>query len=328
MHNHGNVFVTSGASAIWAGQECILFVQHHTSVRFSVFSKNVCIGYAVLEDSKILDSAPDLSGNRELYFTILNEDQKTSGKLKINFVLERVSNYVVPPAPFDSTQIRKGLEPPLLVIVHTISVINLRQVHRYGNNSPFVKLACDSYKTATSIVDYGGKNAKWMDLGYEFVMYSSSSTIDLVVQSGTIVIGTLSVSADVIMSVNSNNKGMCEFTGQLVDSDGKKFEAGQVRLMYSYEAHIHDTDVHSDSSESELEDNNLDNMYNTTLQNSISTTSASGLAKSIGHIHVLSIECKDLFSVHTVTQNSPFCKLKCDDYRAATTVSMSYKLCN
>jgi hypothetical protein len=153
-------------------------------------------------------------------------------------------------------------------------------------------------------------------------MCSDASTIDLTVQSGTIVIGVKRITTSDVMAQNSNNQGLCEYTGEIVDSAGRSSGAGQLRITYSYEAHIHDTEVNSDSDDSSVEDNpaGLSALYNTTLQNS-TTSTVRGTAKSIGHIHIVSVQMSDLNSVHTVSPNSPYCKIKCDDYRAVTTVS-------
>lgn len=331
----------AGPSAIWSGLESIVFVHENTSVRFSVFSKAICIGYHTIECADILDCTPDLSGNRECFFTIRDEEKKTTGKLKISFVLESVDSYAAVPVPFDTSQIRKGLEPPLLVTIHTVSLMNLRAVHRFGSNSPFVKVSCGSWKGATPSQEYAGQNAKWRDMNWTFVI-GAKDLIRMVVQSGTIIIGKKNMSVEEVLSQNPNNHGMCEWTGQLMDREGRTYEAGQIRVTFSYEAHIDDPGVYSSDSDSE-------NSYTGSIAHTIQQqgqetqtfppqlahgsleTAISGVdngssgvlgRKSIGHIHMLEIRLSKIFPVHTLAANSPFLKIRCDEFRAVTSVGI------
>lgn len=320
----------AGASAIWSGLQCIVFIHANTSVRVSVFSKTTCIGYHTLEDTQILDCTPDISGNRELYCTIHDDHNKTGGKVKLTYTLESVPSYTAPPPPFDTSTIRKGLEPPLLVTIHTVSLMNLRSVHRFGHNSPFVKVSCGAWKGATLSQDYAGKNAKWRDMSWTFVIHAKE-LIRMVVQSGTIIVGKKNMSVDDVLSQNPNNQGLCEWTGQLMDSEGRTYEAGQIRITFSYEAHIGEVEVYSSDSDSDESYSGSVNHANThppgahtmeSVQDTSLLHSGSVTKKSIGHIHLLSIVLTNIAAVHALTANSPFLKIRCDDFRAVTTVSV------
>ena len=301
----------AGSSAIWSGLTMVVFLHEAASVRVSVFSKTVCIGFHTLECAQILDCTPDLGGNREAFVTICDEEGKTSGKLKVTFVLELVGSYVVPPLPFDTSEIRKGLDFPLLVTVRTLSLISLRKVHRYSSNSPFVKASCGAWQSATTVLDYAGRDAKWRDMNWEFALHRDTP-LRLVVQSGTIVIGTIQLPPDRILEQNPNNQGLCELTGTLLDSEGRTLDAGQVRIAYSYEAHIDENSVNSDS-ESDLSDagvgeravaNNFLTLNSTS--GTLSETGKSTAARSIGHIHLLSLWADRLPAVHSLVPNSPY----------------------
>jgi hypothetical protein len=314
----------AGSSAIWAGLSAVVFVHANSSVRLSVFSKTVCIGFHTIESAQILDCTPDLSGNREAFLTITDEAGKTSGKLKVTFVLESVGSYNAAPVPFDTSTIRKGLEPPILVNVHTVSLIGLRSVHKYSSNSPFVKAQCGAWQGATTVLDYAGKDVKWREMNWDFVV-QKDTPLRLTVQSGTIVIGTKVLTPNDILEQNPNNQGLCEVTGTLIDSEGRTIEAGQVRITYSYEAHIDENSVNSDS-ESDEGSVSVDAPNNFLTLDSSAYSSQSKLGgsaaapRSIGHIHLLSITAQKLMPVHALTANSPFLKISCDTYRAVTTV--------
>jgi hypothetical protein len=324
----------AGASAIWAGLSAVVFLQANSSVRVSVFSKDVCIGYQTVDCAHILDCTPDVGGNREAFLTICDEGGKTTGKLKLTFVLEAVGSYTAAPVPFDTSELRKGLEPPILVTIRTISLISLRKVHKYSSNSPFVKAKCGKWQGATTVLDYAGRDAKWRDMNWEFVVHKDTP-LSLTVMSGTIVIGKKVLSPDDILEQNPNNQGLCELTGTLVDSEGRTIEAGQVRITYSYEAHVDDNSVNSDTdSEADVPGGPVAmvDAPNNFLTLDGSTASRSGVEsslghrsstlRSIGHIHLLSINASSLSPVHTLTANSPYLKISCDDYRAVTTVSL------
>ena len=307
----------AGASAIWSAlTNCVVFVQAANTVVISAWSKEKCIGAHTMECKYILDCTPDQHGNREAYLHLCDEKGKTTGKLKISFLIESVASYTAPPLPFDTSAIRIGLEPPILVTVRTISLINIRSVHKYGNNSPLVKASCGEWRGATPSQDYAGKNAKWRDLMWGIVVHENTNLV-LVVQSGTIVIGTRSITPEDFLSQNPNNQGLCEFTGQLIDSKGRTFEAGQIRVTYNYEPHIDPAEeVDSDSDEDDYGE--YGNMDNGVLIQTGSTTS-----KSIGTVHLLSAHLQNLFTVNMLRPNSPFFKVRCDDYRAVTSVSSS-----
>jgi hypothetical protein len=324
----------SGASAIWAGLTAVVFLHPNSSVRFSVFSKSVCIGSHTMECRTILDCTPDLSGNREAYITICDEDGKTTGKLKVTFVLEAVGSYTVAPPPFDTSELRKGLDFPILVNIRTVSLFQLRAVHRYSSNSPFIKANCGKWQGATTVLDYAGRDAKWRDMNWDFVV-QRDTPLSLVVQSGTIVIGAKLLTPSELLEQNPNNQGLCEVTGTLVDSAGRTLEAGQIRITYSYEAHIDENSVNSDSDSegeaAELGGAEAPNNFLTLLP-SVSSAGAAGqhttAPRAIGHIHLLSITATNLSAVHTVTANSPFVKISCDDYRAVTPVRFTVHYCS
>lgn len=320
----------AGASAIWAGLSAVVFLQPNSSVRVSVFSKAVCIGSHLMECATILDCTPDLSGNREAFVTISDEEGRTTGKLKVTFVLEAVGSYTIAPLPFDTSAIRKGLDFPILVNVRTISLFQLRSVHRYSSNSPFVKAKCGKWQGATAVLDYAGRDAKWRDMEWDFVV-DRDTPLRLTVQSGTIVVGVAVLSPETLLGQNPNNQGLCELAGMLVDSAGRTIEAGQFRITYSYEAHVDENSVNSDS---ESEGANDEVQYTAirapnnflTLVPSLSTIGSdtrSSAPRAIGHCHVLSIAATGLPSVHALLPNSPFVKISCDDYRAVTTVRSS-----
>jgi hypothetical protein len=313
----------AGASAIWSGQDSMVFVQENSSVRFSVFSRGVCIGYRILECREILDCSPDLAGNRESFFTICDEDEKITGKLKITFLVETVESFAPPPLAFDTSQLRKGLEPPIIVTVHTLSMINMRSVHRFGPNSPLVKATCGNWRGATPVQNYAGQNAKWRDVNWTYVM-EKDMPFKIVVQSGTVVIAGKTFTPEDLLAVFPNNLGLCEVVGQLVDSEGRTYEAGQLRMTYSYEAHTEGSEVHSDSDSDDY--NEFGNVANRVLISTASQVENPLVKKTIGNIHIMSIKLTDLASAHAVSLNSPFLKIRCDDYRAVTSVSDIYNI--
>ncbi|KAJ1436856.1 hypothetical protein B484DRAFT_416735, partial [Ochromonadaceae sp. CCMP2298] len=295
----------AGSSAIWTGMNLVVNVSDKSAVRLAAWSKNACIGSNTMSSSALMDCAPDSTGHRDCFLTLADENGKITGKVKLTFYFETVEKVEVVGKAIDNSALVAGLTPPVLLTVYTVSVINLRPAHRFAQNSPIVKAAVGAWRGATSVQDYAGKNAKWEGVMWSVVVQEDAS-LRLSVQSGTIVLGEVKFHIDQLLRQRPSPAGLCELIGHLIDENDPTHDEGQVRMAYTYEAEP-DTQIDSDSDEEAP-----------TAPESGLPLRTSKTIRVVANVHLLSVSLSGLTAVHSIKANSPFLKIRCDEYRAIT----------
>lgn len=314
---------SAGSSAIWSGlTSYAIFLVENVVIKFAAWSRNKSIGSQTISASKICDCSPNLEGNRELFIQLLDSNEKISGKLKLTFILENSNSFQQDTLDFDLHISKQVIEPPILLTMFTISAISIRSAHKFAKNSLVVKGLCmtnnEKWQDSTTTKEHIGANAKWNNVGWEVVL-RDKSLLKLVVQSGTIVIGEKIFQIEEIMSQTHNNRGLCELEGFLTDKEGRMADVGMVCISYAYESH---PDIIEEPSDSEDEENN--EIIEVDPENPLAHIKSLRDKKVIATVTVLSIVLNNLISVHTVSLNSPYVKIKCDVFRAFTNVCIKY----
>ena len=177
----------AGKSATWVGLGWATFVYARNNLRIAVWSDGTLIGAAVITPQRLLASPLDRTGARDIISPLADEGStSTAGQLRVNYRLESIFDE----PEHDANRYNPlpiNLNPPILVTLYTIAVMNLRNVHLFGKNHPFVKAACGSYFSLTDPVKDGGKekveNVMWT------IYMGENHTLKLSVHSDTVVIG-------------------------------------------------------------------------------------------------------------------------------------------
>jgi hypothetical protein len=129
-----------------------------------------------------------------------------------------------------------NLEPPLLVTVYTLAVMDLRAVHPFSRNHPSLKATCGKWKDSTNAIINGGSDAKWEDVMWGVTMAKDTSEYKVVVMSDSIVIGYIVWKAIDLTSQPIDKHGLTQVEGYL--TDGKNIKTtGRIRMVCRLEAH-------------------------------------------------------------------------------------------
>ena len=332
-----------GASAQWNGLSFIYYVHAIHTIRIAAWSKSTCIGQIVVTPQELLACVMDSLGAREFYCHISSEDGKSvTGKIKLNFVIEYFESYSNPITEIDSLIMPEGIQAPILVTVYTITVLNLRPVHPFSRNSPVVRAACGTWKSSTSPdSEHVGDSAKWENMMWSIIFSTFDSKVKFTVLSGSIVIGSISLSCSQLIDQAADGKGLCEIECYISTSVDNKLSTilakskdeagdkkdqyssavGMMRITYAFEAH-NEVEINSDT-DSDIEESVAANqtvISNNPGKNSYDAILTNPRIKSM-YFQITSLNVQKLKRIHSVTANSPFITIKCNEFRAATTVS-------
>jgi len=101
-------------------------------------------------------------------------------------------------------------ESPLFnVIIMEISTVELKSVHKFSKNVPYVKLFCENYQQTTKPNNDGTEICFWRALNWSFPV-TDASMLRLAVFSANTEIGSVSVQGDDIKFLPRDSKGMRE----------------------------------------------------------------------------------------------------------------------
>lgn len=160
--------------------------EHH--LELNAWSRGLVIGGISLSPKFLLSQPIDKFGRATLLLKLTDENQVTSGKLKVACVYSPdVSEFALDSEAQKQKAIdemvRLGLyftshcqsiELPATAKVIKVSVIDLVSVHFTKPNSPRVKLACDRQVAATTIAVRGGAHAQWVGMEWKFDIHKVS----------------------------------------------------------------------------------------------------------------------------------------------------------
>ena len=116
----------------------------------------------------------------------------------------------------------------------------LKSVHTLGKNSPQIKLECGTWKDQTLALPYAGKSAEWKDpikwenptLGvFRMKQKGPQSVLKIIVQSSSVIIGTVSVKCEDILTAERTKKGKLSFTAEISKYASP---AGQITIQFRF----------------------------------------------------------------------------------------------
>lgn len=329
-----SIVVGAGKAASWHGLSFIFFVRMVDAVRIAAWSNISSIGVKEVRLPQLLECSADANGCRELLINISNSSNKISGKVALTFSMDVFDSFSVP-ADLEGVITPQKLVPPIMVTIFTIALVNLKSVHFMQKNSPIVKLVCDDKRESTGILELAGSNAKWEKLVWSFEM-NSNSKVKLVVMSSSIRIGFISFSCDDILEQVPDKNGLSEIEG-LLRSEGQPtgVDIGRIRITFSKEPHMtSDTESEYSSEETDISADEMTKRETETAESQMISSNKgvssrkrrrveNVLNKTYGKITINGLFAKDLKAVHAMAFNSPFIKIKCDNFQAETEVLYS-----
>jgi hypothetical protein len=311
-----------GASANWTGLSTTFYVHERDTFNTAVWSKGSCIGGKIIDPLELIECSSDDKGRREYFSIVSNDAGKIVGKIKLSYILEYFSSYNIIPDPDTIIPLQK-LQFPIMVTFYTISVINLKSVHPFSKNSPQVKAISGNWRAATNVSQFPGNDAKWEQLGWS-LLFKGDSKIKLSVVSGSVVIGYVKVSAQEIIESVPDSAGLCEIetyidaASEIATSKGRS-DTGMIRITFSVEGNpdISDSEHSSEDEPVRIESDVLPVPDDANEASYLQTATA----KTDKLVTILSVSLQDLKAVHSVAANSPYVKIHCGNFKAATKVT-------
>lgn len=320
------IVVGAGKAASWHGLSFVFFVRMVDTFRIAAWSNISSLGVKELSLAQLLECTADKDGVRELFVNLSNKSNKICGKLAMSFLVDLFDSYSIP-ADIEGVISPQILEPPIIMTIFTIALINLRAVHFMRKNSPIVKVSCDDHRESSTILELAGSNAKWEKLLWSFQM-EASSTMKLVVLSSSIKIGLITFSCEDVLAQVPDKNGLCEVEGLLLsDAEAKGADIGRVRVTFSKEAHMEspESDSESDCS-TEIENIGKDSVNMSRAspdrQSQKKQRISANSNKPYGKVIINGLFARDLKAVHPIAFNSPFIKIKCDNFHTETEVKL------
>ena len=185
--------------------------------------------------------------------------------------------------------------------------MDLRSVHPFSRNYPFMRVTCGKFKGSTPIFEQGGSDAKWEEIMWSLPLRKGTES-KISVLSGSVVIGFIIITAEDLCELPIDKYGLTTFEGFL--TDGKDMAStGKIRILCRIEGHTDEDDENTDSDEDIAFE--FDGKY-----------SLLGLPKNyipkMTQVYVLAISIQNLEYKKTLWHNSPFVSIVCDKYGAKT----------
>jgi hypothetical protein len=240
----------AGSEAIWTGLEMNLLIESSSYIRISVSSHSQLLGQCQFSFQKLFDSSADEIGGRELLGNLVLQSSKggllgsvydeEAGKIKIKYYL---TTKPVPHVDFSTIPTRSpsSMEYPILTIIYNILVLNLKSVHRFSKNSPYIKLARMSSKQndvlLTTPLNHAGSYGKWSNLFWEVILDNPEMVVYCQVISESIVIGSVRIDATQLIACAPNKLGLSEINCQLLGMDNIS-HVGELRIFFALEPHV------------------------------------------------------------------------------------------
>jgi hypothetical protein len=232
----------AGKEAIWTGLEMTLPIERDSSLRILVQSYRDILGECSFTFDSLFQSLPDPVGTRELssIITIKGQEGVETGKFRCRF---QIVNKLKPKIEESRLELRKDfhMNYPIMIVLFNVSVLNLKQVHRFSKNSPYVKIARTSKRQndviSTTKLQSAGSYGKWINLFYELILDNDTAKVYFQVVSDSIVIGTAVTSAEQLLHSSPNKLGVSEMDIQLTGVDHAE-TVGDIRISYTVEPYV------------------------------------------------------------------------------------------
>jgi hypothetical protein len=142
-------------------------------------------------------------------------------------------------------------------------------VHKYSKNSPQIKISCEDFKQASSIQLYKGSDSKWENLQWTFLMENYETILTIMMQSDSIVIGTVETTLKKMLETMYDTKGLSEIelyinnNKKVINNESEKIKStdtnllkqqqqqqkgstGMLKITYAYEPYIVESDAEDD----------------------------------------------------------------------------------
>ncbi len=131
--------------------------------------------------------------------------------------------------------IRQSLGFTLKVTVMEVDVSELKSVHMFKPNSPYIKAACGKWMDYTDPAIRGGLGAFWTDLGWEVNMKDDTNLRISVYSTGDVLIGTSFFSPDTLIEGKTDPVGVKRLIGQIYAKSNNE-ATGKIKIAYIVEA--------------------------------------------------------------------------------------------
>eukprot|EP00981_Chlorochromonas_danica_P014680 scaffold8581_cov181-Ochromonas_danica.AAC.2 len=245
----------AGQHCQWLGLNTKLSVQQGSTIHLYIQSRKTILGELSLSIDSMLDIRPDGAGIREYYSVFTStksSNQSHGGKIKFRYFIDNA-------VPTDKTSgqslsVKPMIEKcyPNLIVVYHIGFVNLPSVHLFAKNSPSLKLRYWIPKKgpvdyATPVLADGGAMGKWVNLLWEVLLFSSSSTVFLQVISDSIVIGEALVRAEQFFERIPDKYGICQLDCLLYLEDAENNDVNQPDGLFMQSSSLSNSNNRVDS---------------------------------------------------------------------------------
>ena len=112
--------------------------------------------------------------------------------------------------------------------ISKIFVIDLIPLHNLVANSPYVQIIHQDWKKKTDIRNRAGANTKWENLGWVCNVFESKAAFDIVVYSGSVKAGVISITIPQLLQIPMSSEGEIEIS-ELIEKD--KTLRGRVKIF-------------------------------------------------------------------------------------------------
>lgn len=237
----------SGSCGRWAGLDWPVPVLEGSFLMLSVTSGDCLIGKVELPASSLVEIPPNKFSVVEISKYIVDDKGRLTGKIHI---VLRLAPLHPPPDPSPGREPHPRVQaPPLLfdrdslhpaqlrsqglaleMSIIEIDAFEMKSVHTFSRNSPFVGIACGKFSETTKELPSAGDTAYWTDLKCIFRL-KDDSNIRIFLGSKDKVIGTCVIMPQAIFSNSAaaDSRGVCKILQPIYD--GTRV-TGQVKITY------------------------------------------------------------------------------------------------
>jgi hypothetical protein len=258
----------NGSDGVWTGLNYkFTFDNINQQLRVHIKSYSTSIGECALSAHELIEVRPDNTGMREIFAHLVIQSDAalqnsksnvqilgsiSKGKVKLSYFLHSHINPlpVIQEVPRQVLEVSRNrfVEYPIAITIYDMTLLNLKSVHLFNKNSPFIKLArtvggLSEDLFESSPVTFAGSYAKWMNLMWHFIVVDERSSINLQVSSESIVVGKAMIRANKFLSSVPDKVGICDLEFPLTSGKSGEFPSGIIRFTFTYEPHVPDEDM-------------------------------------------------------------------------------------
>lgn len=245
-------------------------------------------------DNSVSDNGHNIADNEDKF----NEQRHSA-----------VSQDIQSKYPIDD--IAPKIELPIRVLLASISLSELRSVHTFSSNSPYIQMKCGSWARKTATMNHAGKNAVWESIDFSFLLLRPESSFEVLVFSGNKLIGSATIFGKELVVKSLDTNGNIDMSMELKFGEQ---DAGDIRMLMSF-IPLTPEELEGLNQEADDDGRERSNSLSTTItrryelepdETVISYESLTSGDVVYVRLKFIAFAAADLRPVHTLGPNSPF----------------------